>query len=309
MKELRETGKRDLLVLDSGDLLFKKFSAPIPENELKTVSEKARLIIESLNLMGYDALGVGDDDLALGKDFLLEVSKKDNFPFLSSNIVDEESGKLLFQSYLIKRTNGLRIGIFSLLSPDIFLSQSDIRKKGLTVRPPIEVAQNMIKELRPKTDLIVLLSHLGYAKDLELAQTLQGIHIIVGSHTGMNLFHAPVMGDKIVLQTAPKGMYVGRLDLTLHNNKPSFYNIATKRYLENNLNSVKRRLGSPGISDAERFQLGRAEEQIKNALRQLQGKNEFTNTISPLSEGMKEDPDIGKLIESFRSKFPEVVKH
>ncbi len=272
------------------------------------MTEKARLIIGSLNLMGYDVLGVGDDDLALGKDFLLEVSKKGNFPFLSSNIVDEESGRLLFQSYLVKKINGLKIGIFSLLSSDIFLSQSDIRKKGLAVRPPIEVAQNMIKELQPKTDLIVLLSHLGYAKDLELAQTVQGIHIIVGSHTGMNLFNAPVVGDKILLQTAPKGMYGGRLDLILHDNKPSFYNIATKRYLENNLNSIKSRLGSPGIPDAERVQLGRAEEQMQKALRQLQGKNEFTNTISPLREDIKEDPDIGKLIESFKSKFPETGK-
>jgi 2',3'-cyclic-nucleotide 2'-phosphodiesterase (5'-nucleotidase family) len=272
------------------------------------VSEKARLIIESLNLMGYDALGVGDDDLALGKDFLLEVSKKGNIPFLSSNIVDEESGKLLFQSHLVKKINGLKIGIFSLLSPDIFLSQSDIRKKGLTIRPPIEVAQNTIKELQPKTDLIVLLSHLGYAKDLELAQTLQGIHIIVGSHTGMNLFNAPVIGDKIVLQTAPKGMYGGRLDLILYNNEAIFYNTMTKRSLESNLNRVKSRLGSPGIPDAERAQLGRAEEQIKKTLRQLQGKNEFTNTISPLREDMKEDPNIGKLIENFKSKFPETGK-
>jgi 2',3'-cyclic-nucleotide 2'-phosphodiesterase (5'-nucleotidase family) len=309
LKELRETEKKDLLVVDSGDLLFKKFSAPIPENELKTVSEKARLIIESLNLMGYDALGVGDDDLTLGKDFLLEVSKKANFPFLSSNIVDEESGKLLFQSYLVKKTDGLKIGIFSLLSPDIFLSQSDIRKKGLTVRPPIEVAQNMIKELQPKTDLIVLLSHLGYAKDLELAQTLQGIHIIVGSHTGINLFNAPVVGDKIVLQTAPKGMYGGRLDLILYNNKPSFYNIMTKQSLENYLNSVKSRLVSPGIPEPEKAQLRKAKDGVEERLAQLQGKNEFTNTISPLREDIKEDSDIGKLIESFKSKFPEAVKH
>ncbi len=70
--------------------------------------------------MGYDALGIGDDDLSLGKEFLVEISKKANFPFLSSNLIDEESGKLLFQPYLLKEINGLRIGIFSLLSPDSF---------------------------------------------------------------------------------------------------------------------------------------------------------------------------------------------
>src|SRR5512139_1052087 len=136
---------------------------PIAENELKGMIEKAHLIVESFNLMGYDAIGIGDDDLTLGKEFLLEISKKANFPFLSSNLLDEASGKVLFQSFLIKEINGLRIGIFSLLSPNFFMGSSDPRIKGLTIRSPIEVAQAMVKELKPKVDLIVLLSHLGYA--------------------------------------------------------------------------------------------------------------------------------------------------
>jgi 2',3'-cyclic-nucleotide 2'-phosphodiesterase (5'-nucleotidase family) len=177
VKDLRESQK-GVLVLDSGDLLFKKYMNPIQENELKGMTEKAQLIVESFNLTGYDAIGIGDDDLTLGKEFLLEISKKANFPFLSSNLLNEASGKVLFQSSLIKEINGLRIGIFSLLSPDFFTGPSDPRKKGLTIRQPIEVAQAMVKELKPKADLIILLSHLGYVKDIEMAQTVRGINII-----------------------------------------------------------------------------------------------------------------------------------
>ena len=191
-----------MLVLDAGDLLFKKFTNPIPEQELKMVTDKAHLIIESFNLMGYNALGIGDDDLTLGKEFLLEISKKANFPFLSSNIFDEASEKLLFQPYLIKQINGFRIGVFSLLPPDLFLGQSDPRRKGIVVRPAVEIAQKMIKELQPKTDLIILLSHLSYQKDVELAQTVQGIHLIVGSHTGMNLVN-PTSHKRIQSSSRP----------------------------------------------------------------------------------------------------------
>ena len=151
------------------------------------MDEKAHLMIECFNLMGYDAIGIGDDDLTLGKEFLLEISKKANFPFISSNLFDEASGKNLFQLSLIKQVHGLRIGIFSLLSPELFPNSSDPRKKGLALRPPIEVANAMVNELKPKTDLIILLSHLGYAKDIELVQNVQGINIIVGGHTGINL--------------------------------------------------------------------------------------------------------------------------
>jgi 2',3'-cyclic-nucleotide 2'-phosphodiesterase (5'-nucleotidase family) len=297
-----------MLVLDSGDLLFKRFSNPVLENELKMLTEKAHLIIDSLNLMGYDALGIGDDDLTLGKEFLLEISKKANFPFLSSNLVDEASEKLLFQPYIIREVNGLRIGIFSLLSPDFFLSPSDPRKKGIVVRPPVEVAQNMVKELQPKTDLIILLSHLGYPKDMELAQKVSGIHLIAGGHTGINLINPPVVKNTVLLETPPKGMYVGKLDLSILNTESGFYNVTTKRSMENNLNNLRNRLNSAQTPEAEKAQLQKSKEDVERSLKQFHGKNEFINTTLPLTENMKDHPDILKMVEAFRSKHLETAK-
>ena len=301
MKDLRE-GQKGILVLDSGDLLFKKYVNPVPENELKGTGEKALLMIESFNQMGYDAVGIGDDDLTLGKEFLLEISKKANFPFLSSNLFDEASGKNLFQLALIKQVHGLRIGIFSLLSPDIFTNSSDPRRKGLNTRPPIEVANAMVKELKPKADLIILLSHLGYAKDLELAQSVQGIHIIVGGHTGINLAYPLLIKNTIILQTASRGMFAGRLDLMFHNDEPVFYNSATKLSLENNLKNLNQRLSAQGTPEAEKVQLEKSKEETERNLNQLQNKNQFTNQIIPLQEQMKDDPDIKKLIEAYKAK-------
>jgi 2',3'-cyclic-nucleotide 2'-phosphodiesterase (5'-nucleotidase family) len=301
MKDLRESQK-GVLVLDSGDLLFKKYMNPIQENELKGMTEKAQLIVESFNLTGYDAIGIGDDDLTLGKEFLLEISKKANFPFLSSNLLNEASGKVLFQSSLIKEINGLRIGIFSLLSPDFFTGPSDPRKKGLTIRQPIEVAQAMVKELKPKADLIILLSHLGYVKDIEMAQTVRGINIIVGGHSGINLVYPPVMKDTMILQTASRGMFGARLDLFFYNNEPIFYNSATKISLENNLKNINQQLNSKEIPEIEKDQWRKAKEDTERTLNQLRGKNEFTNNIIPLQDQMKEHPDIKKMLEAYRGK-------
>ena len=243
MRDLRESQK-GILVLDSGDLLFKKYVNLVPENERGGMGEKAHLMIESFNLMGYDAVGVGDDDLTLGKEFLLEISKKANFPFLSSNFFDEASGKNLFQLSLIKQVHGLRVGIFSLFSPDVFTNSSDPRRKGLNIRPPIEVANAMVKELKPKADLVILLSHLGYAKDLELAQSVQGINMIVGGHTGINLVYPLLIKNTIILQTASRGMFAARLELLFHNDEPVFYNSATKVSLGNNLKNLNQRLNA-----------------------------------------------------------------
>jgi len=296
-------------MLDAGDLFFKKYGNSAQENNSKNSGPKANLILESLNLMGYDAMAIGDDDLTLGKDFLSDLSKKAKFPFLSSNVIDEASGKPLFHSTLVKEVNGFRIGIFSLLAPEAFLGPEDTRKKGLTIRPPTEVAQAMVKELQPKTDFIFLLSHLGYPKDMELAQAVSGIHLIIGAHTGMNLVNPPVVKNTILLQTASKGMYVGKLDLTILNDDLSFFfNVSTKRTLENTLRNVTAQLGNAKLAEAEKKQLQKSKEDIEKKLVQLQGKNEFTNRVLPITENMKDYPEISKMIEEYHSKYPELPK-
>jgi 2',3'-cyclic-nucleotide 2'-phosphodiesterase (5'-nucleotidase family) len=273
------------------------------------VTEKANLIINSFNLMGYDAMGIGDDDLSLGKEFLLEISKNASFPFLSSNVFDEESGKPLFSPYILKKINGMRIGIFSLLSPDVFPGQGDPRRKGLIFKSPVETAQNMVKELQPKTDLIILLSHLGYPKDNELAQAVSGIHLIIGSHTGMNLLHPGLINNKtIILQTGPKGMNAGKLDLTFYNHESTFYNKTVRQTMEQNLKTLSARLNEGKGSEADKAQWSKMKDQMEQTLKQLDGKNAFTNTIILLSGQMKDHSEIAKMIEAFRSKFPDPDK-
>jgi len=300
MKDLRQSGK-NLLVLDAGDLLFNKYSAPIPERESREATQKALLIIDAFNVMGYDAMGIGDDDLSLGKDFLLKASKKAKFPILSSNVFDEASGRPLIQSSVIKEMAGLRIGIFSLLSQEVFHGSFDPRREGLVIQPPVETAQNMVKELGSKVDLIVLLSHLGYPKDVELAQTVSGIDIIAGGHTGINLTNPPVFNNTLIVQNASKGMYGTKLDTTLLARGNTFYNVATKRSVENNLRDLKQRLTSMNASDTQRDQWSRAKESAERSLQQLEGKNPFTQLSSPLNDGIKDDPEMKKMIEAFKN--------
>ena len=255
--------------------------------------------------MGYHAIGIGDDDLSLGKKFLIDLSKASRIPFLSSNVIDEDSGKPLFQRYLIREVNGLKVGIFSLLSQDVFLIPSDPRKKGLIIRDPVVTAQEMVRELGPQTDLIIFLSHLSYPKDMELTQKISGIHIIVGGHTGVQLSNPPVTKNTIVLQTASQGKYAGRIDLTLLSKEASFYNENTKRSLKNNLNRVQYQLDSRQTSETQKTQWQKAKERYESALKEFEGKNPFTNIISPLSQQVKDHPDISKMVEAYKSKFPE----
>jgi len=210
VQSVRETRKETLL-LDSGDLFFDRYRKALPAEDVTSLSEKAHLILRCYDLLGYDALGIGDDDLSLGKDLLVDLSKKAGFPFISSNLVDQETGQALFRTHIIRETGGLRIGIFSLLSPYFFSDESDSRIRGIVFREPLEEARNILGKIRQETDLVVLLSHLGYTADIELAETLPGIDVILGGHSGRSLSYPMRIRDTIIVQVGSKGLHVGEL--------------------------------------------------------------------------------------------------
>ncbi len=92
------------------------------------------------------------------------------------------------------------------------------------------------------------------------------------------------------------------MDLLFYNNDSAFYNSATRISLENNVKSYDERLNSKAITEPERSQLRKAKEEAERTLNQLRGKNQFTNHILSLQEQMKEDPEIKKLIETYKSR-------
>jgi hypothetical protein len=62
------------------------------------------------------------------------------------------------------------------------------------------------------------------------------------------------------------------------------------------------------IPETEKAQLRKTIVETEKALAQFQGKNEFTNIIFPLREGMKDDPDILKMVDEYKLKYPEPEK-
>ena len=227
VQSVRETRKGALL-LDSGDLFFDKYRKAVPAEDGTALSEKARLILKCYNLLGYDALGIGDDDLTFGKDFLADLSKNASFPFISSNLVDKETGEPLFNAHVIKEAGGLKIGIFSLISPYFVSGESDPRARGIEFREPVEEAKRILEIIRPETDLVVLLSHLGFTADIELAETVPGIDVIFGGHSGLSLSYPMRIKDTIIVRGGSKGLHVGELHLQLAPDRSSFHSSTLK---------------------------------------------------------------------------------
>jgi len=77
-----------ILLLDTGNLFFRK--PPQTETKHQDALLRVDLLLRSYGEMGYDAVNVGEKDLMMGLTFLLEVTQKAKFPFLSANLVDKK---------------------------------------------------------------------------------------------------------------------------------------------------------------------------------------------------------------------------
>jgi len=129
----------------------------------------------------------------------------------------------------------------------------------------------------------------------------------VSSHSGLNLTYPPVIRNVVLLQSGLKGMYVGKLEMMFYGSELLFYNTTTKRQLENNLVSIRNRLSAPNTPESQKAQLRKNQEETEKRLVEFRGKNEFTNTLMPVTDQMKDHPEVLKRVEAYRSKFPETA--
>lgn len=306
--------QKNLLILDGGDLFYPGFSTPPPQDRKAVMNFKARAIVAAFNQMGADAITIGDNDFFWGKENLLEILEEAQFPVVSANLIDSSSGGPLFQPYIIKQIQGLRVGIFGLFPKPKSAAEGQIT--GLTVMEPSASAQQMVSTLKTKTDFVILLSHLGYAKDLELAKKIDGINVIVGGHTGTNLSHPRITRNTMVLQVGSKGRYLGRVDLRIKDPARPFVNVATREMLGRRLQQIERQLEALGGETSEdsdqnrkkRETLTRRKAEAERVLGLYDGYNEMVNRIVTLTDDIPADAECEGILKPYLLQISEAEK-
>jgi 2',3'-cyclic-nucleotide 2'-phosphodiesterase (5'-nucleotidase family) len=86
---------------------------------------------------------------------------------------------------------------------------------GLVLDDQEEVVRRWARELDPRTDLLIALTHNGVHGDTLLARELAGagVDVIVGGHSHTRLTAPLLIGDVLVVQAGAKTTNLGRLDL------------------------------------------------------------------------------------------------
>lgn len=210
----------DVLLFDCGD-----FSQGTPYYNMF----RGELEVKMMNLMGYDAMTIGNHEFDFGLENMARLFRMAHFPVVCANY--EVTGtplEGLVKPYVVLERQGVRVGVFG-LSPRVEgLVQAD-KCLGIVYRDPIPVAREMARLLRKeeKCDVVICLSHLGLygsglgdAGDEVLAAQTEGIDLILGGHSHTYLerpaFYENASGQEVpVMHVGKNGAYVGKIKLEL----------------------------------------------------------------------------------------------
>jgi len=158
--------------------------------------------LDYLNSMGLDAMALGNHEFDKGSPTLGTFASGATFPILSANI-DVSADKILsphIKPYAVKRVDQARVGIIGLVTPDTPYIASP--GKDVVFQDPVESTAKYVKVLEGLgVNKIIVLSHLGYEKDKELAAKTRGVDLIIGAHS-----HS-LLGDFKDFGKTPDGPY------------------------------------------------------------------------------------------------------
>jgi len=201
--------QQPILLLDAGDIMT---GTPIAKIVRDGVTGGGYM--DMLNMIGYDAMTIGNHEFDEGQENLLRLAAAAQFDVLSANLYQND--RLITQKpYAIYTVGGVKVGVIGLILSRLF---DDVAKKnldGIRVQDPAAAAQTFINEIDPQTDLIVLLTHQGVEEDLALADRIRGADVIVGGHSHSRLQEPIRRNGLLVVQADSKTRYLGRLELTV----------------------------------------------------------------------------------------------
>lgn len=207
----------DLLLIDSGD-----FSQGSPFYTMF----KGDVEVGLMNLMGYDAVTIGNHEFDFGLENMARIFKMAKFPVVCANY--DFTGTCvegLVKPYVIIKRNGLKIGLFG-LSPQLEGLVDLSKCKGVTYLDPIEVGNRVAAELKhdKKCDVVICVSHLGWLRpdemgDQKVLANSKDIDLVLGGHSHSyfkELRYVNNADGKAVPvdQNGKNAMYVGKLTLS-----------------------------------------------------------------------------------------------
>lgn len=198
IKELRD---ENTLILDAGD--YHDFKDVM----LQGTSGQAggELLLEA----GYEAIAIGNNEAFEGLEILNSMVNNDKVPFLSCNLVKLDGSRIsgVKRSIIINKS-GVRFLIIG-TSPNFKTFLNLLGMNSIDYKEQIE---KEISDNKGKYDICILLSHLGLIEDTDIANTMEGIDIIIDGHSHELMVEPKIIKNTVIHMSGCYGENLGHLE-------------------------------------------------------------------------------------------------
>ncbi len=170
-----ELSGKNVLTLDAGDQF---------QGSLFYTTYKSAPIADFMNGIGFDAMAIGNHEFDDGPEELAKFIDALKFPMISGNTLAGLNSPVAdkFKPYIVKDFAGETVAIVSVLATDT--DETSSPGDAVLFADEIGYLKQAVTEIEGQgIDKIVLLSHVGYVKDQEIAAAVDGIDVIVGGHS------------------------------------------------------------------------------------------------------------------------------
>ncbi|HCT8119726.1 bifunctional metallophosphatase/5'-nucleotidase [Enterococcus faecalis] len=204
-RSLYQKEGKTVVTIDLGD--FSDRCHPLTE------ATDGRANVAIMNTLAYDLVTIGNNEgIGNSKKQLEHLYDQATFEVVLANLEDPKTQTLpdFCQAYKIMTTKeGTKLGFIGLTAP----FPLTYNPNGWTIKQVEAVLPQLITEVAPQCDVLILLSHLGIDTDFMIAANYPEIQVILGSHTH-HLFKDGEKINHVQLAAAGKyGQYMGEVHL------------------------------------------------------------------------------------------------
>ena len=241
--KLERKSNKHTMLIDNGDVIQ---GTPLTYHYAKTSTSKINPMIKVMNELNYDAAIIGNHEFNYGKQLLDDAVNQSDFPWLSSNIINNKTGEPYFgKPYLVKEYEGVKVALLGVTTHYIPNWENPTHIEELSFDDALQTTKDWVEkiQLEEKPDLIMVSYHGGFEYDLstgeptevltgenqayEMCRQIKGIDVILTGHQHRTIAQTTV-NDVLVVQPGVNGQYLGKVSITFEK-EDGKWNIVTKK--------------------------------------------------------------------------------